>query len=173
MDISCKQCGLEELQVLMALSRKTFQETFGAQNTQSDMQAYLDKAFHPDKLRAELLHENSRFYLLFADGAPAGYLKLNWGPAQSDINDETSLEIERIYVAQEFQGLGLGRYLMDKAIQTARDEQNSYVWLGVWEKNEKALAFYHRQGFIRTGAHTFSVGDSKQTDYIMRLTLTI
>ncbi|MCI8361119.1 MAG: GNAT family N-acetyltransferase [Clostridiales bacterium] len=171
MDIFCKQCGLEALQPLTELSRKTFQETFGAQNTPADMQAYLDNAFHPDKLRAQLLNQNSSFYLLYTGGVPAGYLKLNRGPAQSDINDEAALEVERIYVARKWQGRGLGRRLMDKAVEIARAEHKTYIWLGVWEKNKKALAFYERQGFIRTGAHTFSVGDSKQTDYIMRLGL--
>ena len=87
---------------------------------------------------------------------------------QTDIHDEQSLEIERIYVSKEFQGEGLGRCLMEKAISTAIRRKKKYVWLGVWEKNEKALRFYKRNGFYQIGTHSFVMGDDEQTDYIMR-----
>lgn len=78
------------------------------------------------------------------------------------------MEIERIYVAKEFQGKGLGRRLMTYAISAAMQRKKAYVWLGVWEKNEKALAFYRKNGFYQIGTHTFVMGDDPQTDYIMR-----
>lgn len=119
MDVTYRQCAPDDVRALRDISRKTFQETFADQNSAADLQAYLDKAFDTDKLRGELSDENSRFYFLYADGELAGYLKLNQAPAQTDINDEDTLEIERIYVAQAYQGRGLGRYLMNLAVRTA------------------------------------------------------
>ena len=91
------------------------------------MAVYLDKAFAAEKIRAELSDENSVFYFLYRGGKLAGYLKLNEAPAQTDIHDEQSLEIERIYVSKEFQGEGLGRCLMEKAISTAIRRKKKYV----------------------------------------------
>ena len=163
-----RQCTMKDLSVLQSFSRKTFFETFADVNTTENMTAYLDKAFAPEKLRMELSDTAAAFYFLYWNGSLAGYLKLNEAAAQTDIHDEQSLEIERIYVCKDFQGAGAGRYLMDKAVGIAVQRKKKYIWLGVWEKNEKALHFYRRCGFYQTGTHTFVLGDDMQTDYIMR-----
>ena len=154
--------------MLCDISRKTYFETFAHMNTLEDMEAYLNKAYDMNKIRAELMDVNSSFFFLYFYDKLAGYLKLNEAPAQTDINDEQSLEIERIYVSKEFQGEGLGRYLMDTAISIATQQKKQYVWLGVWEKNEKALLFYKKNGFYEIDTHSFFMGDDEQTDYIMR-----
>lgn len=109
-----------------------------------------------------------RFFFLYVDDKLAGYLKLNEAPSQTDINDAESLEIERIYVLSCFQGAGLGRYLMEQAIRIAAEREKKYVWLGVWEKNEKAIRFYKKNGFYEIGTHSFVMGEDVQTDYIMK-----
>ena len=119
MAVSFRECTLEDLEILQAFSRQRYFETFADMNTPENMTAYLDEAFATEKIRAELSDENSAFYFLYWDDKLAGYLKLNEFPAQTDIHDEQSLEIERIYVSKEFQGEGLGRCLMEKAISTA------------------------------------------------------
>ena len=84
---------------------------------------------------------------------------------------EESLEIERIYIKSKFQKHGLGKYLFNKALELAVANNKKRIWLGVWEKNENALAFYKKMGFIQTGAHSFYMGDEQQTDFIMCKTL--
>lgn len=154
--------------MLRELSIKTFYETFAPMHKPEHMEAYLKTSFDGDRLREELSDRNSEFIFLYADERLAGYLKLNEAPSQTEVNDENSLEIERIYVSLEFQGAGLGRYLMKHAIDVAVERGKEYVWLGVWEKNEKALRFYRKNGFYRVGAHSFFMGADEQTDYIMR-----
>jgi ribosomal protein S18 acetylase RimI-like enzyme len=168
MNITIKKCTADNLEELILLSKETFYQTFAAQNTVEDMETYLETAFSKDKLYRELCDHNTSFFFLYADESLAGYLKLNDYPSQTDVNDENSLEIERIYVLKDFQGLGLGRYLMEYSIKTAADNGKNYVWLGVWEKNEKALRFYKSNGFYRIGEHSFVIGNDVQTDYIMR-----
>ena len=163
-----RKCTLEDFDTLRELSIRTYYETFAHLNTPEDMQAYLDEAFEVSKLRGELNNPNSDFFLLFFDDTLAGYLKLNEAPSQTDINDMSSLEIERIYVASEFQGEGLGRYLMEQAIAIANERNKKFAWLGVWEKNEKAIRFYKKNGFYEIGTHTFVMGEDVQTDYVMR-----
>ena len=173
MSLFLRSCTSGDIDALRELSIKTYYETFAYLNTPEDMQAYLDEAFEITKLRHELADPNSLFFFLYFNGVLAGYLKLNEAPSQTDINDGSSLEIERIYVASEFQGEGFGRYLMEQAIAIATEHKKKYAWLGVWEKNEKAIRFYKKNGFYEIGTHTFVMGEDVQTDYIMRKDLQI
>ena len=168
MDIFLRQCRMEDIDKLRALSMQTFYETFAALNTPENMDAYLNRAFDREKLRKELADRDSRFFFLYFNEKLAGYLKINEAPAQTDQNDPASLEIERIYVSGGFQGKGLGRYLMEQAIQIAVARKKKYIWLGVWEKNERAIRFYKRNGFYKTGTHSFVVGEDVQTDHLMQ-----
>lgn len=168
MNILMKKCTVEDFDILRQISIKTYYETFAHLNTAEDMETYLEDAFNEDKLRCELCDENSSFFFLCADKCLAGYLKLNEAPSQTDINDSESLEIERIYVSKGFQGTGLGKYLMEQAISIATERGKKYAWLGVWEKNEKAIGFYKKNGFYKIGTHNFVMGEDVQTDYIMR-----
>ena len=168
MSIVLKKCTVDDLDILRELSIRTYYETFSHLNTPENMAAYLGEAFHAEKLKKELADINSAFYFLYCDENLAGYLKLNEAPSQTDINDNRSIEIERIYVSAEFQGKGLGKFLMDQAIDMAIGRRKAYVWLGVWEKNEKAICFYKKNGFHEIGTHTFVMGEDVQTDYIMR-----
>ena len=163
-----RKCKAEDFETLRELSIRTYYETFAHLNTAEDMAAYLEDAFNVERLTKELSDPNSSFFLLYADDSLAGYLKLNEAPSQTDINDPLSLEIERIYVSSEFQGTGLGRYLMEQAITIATERNKKYAWLGVWEKNEKAICFYKKNGFYEIGTHTFVMGEDVQSDHIMR-----
>ena len=157
-----------DLDTLVDLSRKVFFDSFNHLNTPDNMKEYMDRAFSPDQLLSELKNPMSEFYFITVDDNIAGYLKLNKDTAQSDIRDETSLEIERIYVDQAFQGKGLGAVLMTKAVERAKDLNLQYIWLGVWEKNTDAKRFYERHGFVEFGNHEFKMGDDVQTDILMR-----
>jgi ribosomal protein S18 acetylase RimI-like enzyme len=168
MELSIIKCEPGDLITLQSLSRRTFGTTFQHLNTPENMKAYLDEAFSTEKLRVELANEDSEFYFLYADGALVGYIKINAFRAQTDINDPSSLELERIYVTPEFQGKSLGGGLMEKALALAAQHQKAYVWLGVWEKNEKAIGFYKKYGFYIVGTHSFVMGDETQTDFVMR-----
>ena len=165
---SLQQCSTDDFETLRELSIRTYYETFAHLNTAEDMAAYLEDAFNVERLTKEFNDPNSFFFLLYADGRLAGYLKLNEAPSQTDINDAESLEIERIYVSSEFQGAGLGRYLLEQAIKIAKERNKKYAWLGVWEKNEKAIRFYQKNGFYEIGTHKFVMGEDVQTDYVMR-----
>lgn len=168
MDLSFHLCTPDDLDLLLQLSRRTYEDTFAASNTPENMKAYLDRAFGADQLRHELMDPNSVFYFLYADRTLSGYLKLNEALAQTDVHDADALEIERIYVTKAAQGRGLGQILMDQALADASARGKTFVWLGVWERNERALCFYHKNGFYKAGEHSFFLGADEQTDFIMR-----
>lgn len=104
-----KRAGSEDLDQLIQIGRRTFFESFASDNTEANMQAYLDKAFSYEKLESELLDENSSFYLALLGGEEIGYLKLNFGLSQTELKDEDGLEIERIYVLEEYHGKNIGQ----------------------------------------------------------------
>ncbi|MGV3262372.1 MULTISPECIES: GNAT family N-acetyltransferase [Cytobacillus] len=167
MTINIKKCTLEDLSRLQEISYETFNETFKEQNSPENMEAYLEKAFNLKQLETELSQRSSQFYFVEIDGETAGYLKVNTDEAQTEEMGDEALEIERIYIRSPFQKQGLGKYLYNKALEVAMEQNKKKIWLGVWEKNEKAIAFYKKMGFVQTGAHSFYMGDEEQTDFIM------
>jgi diamine N-acetyltransferase len=160
--INIQRAEVAQLAQLQAIGRQTFFETFAAVNTAEDMEKYLNTSFSTEKLTAEL-------YFAVSDGAVIGYLKVNFGPSQTELKDDRALEIERIYVAKAFHGQSVGQLLYQKAIEVAKSHQLAYVWLGVWEENHRALQFYRKNGFVAFGKHQFKLGDDEQTDLMMRL----
>ena len=157
-----------QLEILQRIGRDTFFETFAAVNTAEDMQLYLDATFSFEKIHAELTNPHSLFYLAWNGDEPVGYLKLNFPQAQSDLKDESSLEIERIYVKAACHGKNVGQLLYEKAQEVAIAAGKSYIWLGVWEHNHRAIAFYTKWGFEKFGDHPFVLGADVQTDWWMR-----
>jgi diamine N-acetyltransferase len=167
MTINIKKCTLEDLHILQEISYETFNETFNHQNSPENMNAYLGKAFNLNQLEKELYNSSSEFFFIYFNSEVAGYLKINTNDAQTEKLGNESLEIERIYIKNKFQKKGLGKYLINKAIKIAVERNKKKIWLGVWEKNEKAICFYKKIGFVQTDTHSFYMGNEEQTDFIM------
>lgn len=163
-----ERVSTQELKELRQLSISTFTNTFSKNNDPSQMEAYLSKAFHEDRLKDELATPDSNFYFLREGDQILGYLKLNTKVAQSDQVLDNALEIERIYVTGEAQGKGLGKLLLQFALEQAKEKGLICIWLGVWEKNEKAIAFYEHHGFEVFADHPFKLGDETQKDLLMK-----
>lgn len=160
-----------DLRELKDLSRKTFTDAFGADNNPEDLELYLNTAFGEENLRKELLNPLSEFYFAKLDRKTAGYFKINLGQAQTDFKEEDAMELERIYVRQELQNRKIGQYMLDEVIEMAIQRKMRYLWLGVWEKNERAIKFYRQNGFMLEGSHPYMVGNDLQTDKVMKLLL--
>ena len=123
------------------------------------------------KLTKEFSTKGSVFYFLRSGHQLSGYMKLNEGTSQTIAGKSNTLEIERIYVLREFHGQHMGKLLLTKVIEIALEKNYKKIWLGVWEQNTKAITFYERNAFIKTGSHAFVLGNDEQTDYIMELEL--
>ncbi len=166
MYISIRQCLINELDILQEIGYETFAETYSQINSPEIVHSYLQKAFNTKKLLEELGNAYCNFYFMYLGNELVGYLKINDAPAQTDINDPESMQIERIYVRKKHKAKGLGKILVDYTLQRARKKK--YVWLGVWEKNVNAIAFYKKMGFIESGRHSFQMGDELQSDLLMK-----
>lgn len=162
---------LSDVDQLQNIGRETFSETFAAINTPENMSKYLAASFSKEKLRAELFDSNAEIYFAVLGKRIVGYLKVNTGQSQTELCEDNALEIERIYVLKEFLGKNVGQILLQKAIEIARTLDVDYVWLGVWENNDRARAFYRKNHFVDFSKHSFKLGDDEQTDIMMKLIL--
>jgi ribosomal protein S18 acetylase RimI-like enzyme len=169
--INIRTVNESDLAQLQAISRQTFYETFSIHNSESSMKKYLDEAFDLDKLKAEINNPYSRFYFAILQDTIAGYLKVNLGESQTELKDNHALEIERIYVLEAYHGAKIGQMLYHKAVEFAKESSLKYLWLGVWEKNLRALRFYQKNGFVEFDKHIFKLGDDEQCDLLLRLDL--
>lgn len=169
--INIEKISLNEIDQLQKIGRQTFYETFSESNSEENMKSYLDNGFSTDKLKSELNDKNAEFYFAKNDEKIIGYLKINFGQAQTELKDDKALEIERIYVLKEYHGKKVGQILYDKAIEIAKQKNAEYVWLGVWEENPRAINFYKKNGFVEFDKHIFKLGDDEQTDIMMKLKL--
>ncbi|MEQ8627429.1 GNAT family N-acetyltransferase [Ekhidna sp.] len=171
MGVTVEIVNKDQLATLRALCLDTFTETYGSQNTKSNLENYLETNFNHSQLKNELDNPQSEYYFVKVDGTIAGYLKVNVGDAQTEIKEQNGLEIERIYVSKAYQGQRLGQALFEKAMERAWFHKTTFLWLGVWDQNTNAIGFYERNGFKTFDTHVFQLGDEMQTDLMMKLEL--
>ena len=160
-----------ELFALQMISRQTFKEAFSEDNTEEDMSLYLRESLSIEQLTKEIEDKNSAFYFAKVEDEIAAYLKVNYHQKLENGVEQNSLEIERIYVLQKFQGNKIGQLLFNKALELAKVFGANNLWLGVWEKNYKAIRFYEKNGMNAFDRKLFQLGKDKQTDILMRIEL--
>ncbi len=167
-NVIIRQGQADDAALLAELGARTFSETFAADNSLEDMAAYLAAAFSTEQQSAELADPASLFLIAEADGAAAGYAMLRSGTALDSINGERPIELVRLYVLQERLGSGVGAALMQECIVEAKRQGYETLWLGVWEHNARAQAFYRKWNFHEVGTHIFQLGNDPQTDLLMQ-----
>ena len=160
--------GLKDLKKLQEISRRTFNQTFASMNKPENLNFFLKFQYSAKKLASEILNPDSQFFFGKTSNEILGYLKLNWGNAQTVLPNEGGLEIERIYIEESCHGIGIGQIFLEAAFKEAKKMRAGYIWLGVWEKNEQAIRFYKKNGFTQYSDHIFNLGDDPQTDLLMK-----
>jgi GNAT superfamily N-acetyltransferase len=162
-----RHAGIDDACLLAELGARTFNETFADDNSAENMAAYLAEAFGQTQLIAELADEQSTFFIAEVDGIAVGYAKLHPGDAPEEVKGEKPLELVRLYVSQEWLGRNIGAALMRYCVDEASRQGCRTLWLGVWERNHRARAFYRKWDFLEVGTHIFQLGDDAQTDILM------
>ncbi|GAE92583.1 negative regulation of sporulation, septation and degradative enzyme [Gracilibacillus boraciitolerans JCM 21714] len=172
MKTTIKKCTVEDLSVLQQIGTDTYNETYSHLNTPENINEYIENAFNTEQLQKELSNPSSTFLFQYVDNILAGYLKVNEGDAQTFEVDKNALEIERIFVKNNFHSKGLGKILLQKAIEIAKEKNKNSIWLGVWRKNKNAIDFHKNMGFETQGSYSTYIGDEEQDMYIMVKKLT-
>jgi GNAT superfamily N-acetyltransferase len=153
--------------LLAEMGAETFADSFGADNTPENMSAYLAASFSPEIQARELAEAASRFLVIEHDGVAVGYAQISSGAAPDSVIGQKPMEIVRIYARKQWIGKGIGAQLMQACLREAKEAGCDVIWLGVWERNPRAIAFYRKWGFEQVGAQTFQLGDDLQTDWVM------
>jgi ribosomal protein S18 acetylase RimI-like enzyme len=167
LDVLIRRATLDDASLLAELGARTFYETFAKDNTPEDMEAYLASSFNVSLQTEELTDPESMFLIAEVGGAAAGYTKLHSGEPLEEIEDAKAVELVRLYVSREWLGRGVGEALMRACLDEARRAGHETIWLGVWEKNARAQAFYRKWNFREVGEHPFPLGTDIQRDILM------
>lgn len=166
--LEIKVATINDSAIISEISKQTFYEAFHMQNTKADMDLFLASHFNVGDTKDELLHPNNTFYLVFDDNVLCGYAKVVEVDFPTELPNYKTLRLSRIYVLDAFIGKGIGKLLMQTCIEKAKSLQKTHIWLGVWEKNTKAIEFYKRFGFEIFGTEIFVLGTDPQTDLLMQ-----
>ncbi len=166
--IQIRFCTEADALVIADLSRQTFYETFASENTAADMEKFMAEQFSRESLMKEVGAEGNIFFLAYDNETPVGYAYMRESSNPPELGEKKSIEIARIYATTASIGKGVGKALMQKCIDVAKEMNKELVWLGVWEKNRRAIDFYTKWGFEKFGTHIFVLGNDPQTDWLLK-----
>jgi GNAT superfamily N-acetyltransferase len=171
--ISIRYASQLDANLLAELGAKTFIQTYSETNPFENIDAYVKEFFSPEKQTIEINDPSNLFLITEYEGRVFGFAQLASGSRTPEIKSKNPVELVRIYLLSEFIGKGLGSILMNVCLQEARSKDHDMIWLGVWEQNERAIAFYEKWGFKKIGTQQFTLGADIQTDWIMGLDLSV
>jgi ribosomal protein S18 acetylase RimI-like enzyme len=171
--LEIRPATLDDAQGLSEAAARMFETTFGPDNTAEDMASYLTSAFTVEKQRAELADPERATFIVDANGTIGGYATMHRGARSAGVTGERPAEIQRIYVDRSYQGMRMGESLMMSCLHQARRWQCDQIWLAVWERNARAIAFYTKHGFRKVGGQDFQLGSDLQHDHVMARNLSL
>ena len=166
-DLTIRRGTIADAGLLSELGARTFSETFAVDNTPEDLAAYIATSFNIAQQTAELEDPGSIFLIAEVDGHAAGYAKLHDGEPEKGVEGAKPVELVRLYVSRDWLGRGIGEQLMRACVDEARRAGHETIWLGVWERNARAQAFYRKWNFREVGEHMFQLGADLQRDLLM------
>ena len=171
MNLTIRLATKDDAVLIADISQQTFYDTFAADNTREDMDLFLNKQFTKGRLILEVGAPENTFLIAYWNNEVAGYAKLKEGKQPKSLGTKKVLEIARLYAVTSMIGKGIGKALMQASIDIAKERQKEAVWLGVWEKNQRAILFYEKWGFEKFDEWDFLLGNDVQIDWLMKKTL--
>lgn len=162
---------VREALLIADLSRKTFYDTFKPDNKKEDLDLFLHQQFTEKELVEEVGKEHNYFFLAYVDNLLSGYVRMVETFNHPAFDGKPVIEIARFYAIKQMIGKGVGKALMEHCIAFSKQLNKEFIWLGVWEKNERAITFYKKFGFEKFGEHPFLLGNDLQVDWAFKLKL--
>lgn len=164
-----RKATLDDTDLIVKMGRQTQLETFLKDNKPEVMYAYLEETFTEDIIKNELLDTNSAYFITEKDEKPIGYIKLRFdNMAENELAGPNSAELQRIYIIAPEKGKGFGKKQLTFSEEYMKMKGYETIWLGVWEKNYYAQAFYKKNGYEQFGTHPFMFGGELQNDYLLK-----
>jgi len=167
MNLQVRIATRNDADLIATIGWSTFEQTFAKDNSLTDMQLYLRENFQPSIIENELKDPDTHYILAIDKNSVAGYAKFSKKKPPAPFENTSTLELERIYALKEYIGKKVGATLIEYALGYATMNRYQVIWLGVWEKNFRAIEFYNKWGFTIFGSHVFMLGNDAQTDLLM------
>lgn len=152
---------------LAAFAARTFEETFSAENNPDDLQAHLNTNYGPEQQAAELADPNVLTILVRVSGVLTAYAQVRRSAPPTCVTQASPIELHRFYVDSKAHGTGLASALMREVHRAAHEFEGRHIWLGVWERNSRAIAFYRKMNFVDIGSQFYMVGPDRQLDRVL------
>lgn len=168
MTLVIREAGLKDAHLIADISQQTFYETFAEYNTKENMDKFLNQQFTRGKLMLEVGARGNIFLLAYDGNEVAGYVKLRDERVPPGLRNAPAMEVARLYAMSHKIGKGVGSFLMQSCVDLARARNKEWLWLGVWERNQRAISFYTRWGFEKFDETDFLLGDDVQRDWLMK-----
>jgi len=167
--IRIRVADASDVQQLSALGRQVFIDTYSGTAPARDIQSHVDKYFGESTISQDITHASVQYLLAMGDESIAGLVKLRESEIPTLIPAPNAIEVQQLYVSTDFQRMGVGRRLMDSAVETAKDWGSAGIWLSVWTHANWATSFYVGYGFTSLGEIPFMLGDTEHADHVMWL----
>lgn len=171
MTVALRRAVPDDAPSLALLAERTFRDTFGARNSPGNMDLHCERHFSSDIQAGEIADRNLVTTLAVEDGRFAGFTQVALARAHPAVAAGSPAELSRLYVVAEWHGKGVAQALMNDALASARAAGADVLWLGVWEHNPRAMAFYRKSGFEIVGSQAFMLGLERQRDLVMSVRL--
>ena len=169
--ITIKTLEPQDYDRLLAFAKRTFIDTYAEYNTPENMQLHIEKTYTVAALLQELDLPDTEYSLAYDVENLIGYCKVRCTLHPPELENEKHIELERLYVDKAYKGQGVGKKMINHCAENARNNGFEVLWLGVWSRNENALAFYKKLNFQQFGTHTFVLGEDQQIDFLMKINL--
>ncbi len=165
--LKIRRATMNDARLIASLGRRTFETSFGTDNRPEDMEHYLSSNFSETNIGTQLSDSSTVFLIAYENCSAVGYVMLRVGKKPVSVDGPKPVELVRIYLEEEFIGKGYGSGLMNSCLEEAKKLGHRTIWLGVWEKNLRAIGFYEKWEFKKIGTKSFVLGTDLQNDYIM------
>jgi diamine N-acetyltransferase len=170
-DLVIRLALAEDMPFVKEVAIASYEHTFAEFNTRENMDAFYAENYTLEKFEKEYHEPNSVVYLACRNKEIIGFVRLRINPEVNQYLGNNTIELQRLYIHPQHQGMRAGAKLMEAALEHSIKGSFEWIWLGVWEKNFKAQQFYEKFGFIKFGEHVFQMGDDPQIDWLLKLKL--
>lgn len=166
-ELVIRNATLDDVDLLADLAARTFKSAYRDLLPENALDDFIASTFSPGSIRNELNDLANKFLLAYVKGSIVGYAMLRLADPPVDVLATKPVELARIYLDETVIGRGYGSALMRSCLELAQEAGHGTMWFGVWERNERAVRFYEKWGFVNVGSQEFKFGDEIHTDRVM------
>ena len=159
---------------ISSIGKQSFRDAFSHLfKNKEELFEYLEYTYHPDKIGKSLEKENNIFFLAFVENVPVGFAKVKKSSLNEQIESIAQMELQKVYVLSYYHGSGAGQALLDATLDLAQEIQPDFLWLDTHINNDKAIRFYERNGFKKSGKYHFTIGTQTFQYHLMCLPVAV